>query len=76
MAKLLTEEEHAALVADRERLDFHIERRTVWYPGYAASQWTQGKELGTLVYDLHGERAQVEAPTMREAIDKARGVVK
>lgn len=64
MAKLLTEEEYNALLADRERLE--------WMAENDASIEQQDTNFWICVY--HGSHKHSIGDTMREAIDKARGV--
>lgn len=63
MAKLLTEEEYNALVADRERLEWCVEHGAEWIA-----------EMGELWYDwLDAIPKKAQGATIFEAIDKARG---
>lgn len=54
-------------ITDTERVDFHLSADTTWYPG------PRPTAMGILCYDSkrYGPRQEVEAPTWREAIDKA-----
>jgi len=74
MAKLLTEEEYNALIADRERLDFMIQQEA-WVG------WTKDGESCRVFYlDADGDLAPIMgwgshawSFDARAAIDKARG---
>lgn len=63
MARLLSEEEHEALLADRERLEWAVQEGASWY------------ERNKVLYydcDNSGQCERIEADNFREAIDKAR----
>lgn len=70
MAKLLTEEEYNALLADRERLEWLAKNGGKFDPGMYPGDgpWL----LDQYMFPI----AKTEGLTMREAIDKARGVAK
>lgn len=59
------------MITDTQRLDFHIERRVTWYPGYYDGQWQSDLKRGTMVYNLNGQRADIEGVDLRDATDNA-----